>query len=65
MEIDEQELNNYRITIHNNTLTSMQVFIEAAEKFGYEFTEEEQVAFWIIFSHYNSGPREESKRVQL
>jgi len=35
---------NYRVTIHNNTVTSMQVFIEAAEKFGYEWETAEDKA---------------------
>jgi len=41
VEIDEQEMQNYRVTIHNNTVTSMQVFIDAAERFDYEFEREE------------------------
>ena len=40
--IDDQEMQNYRVTIHNNTVTSMQVFIEAAEKFGYEWDKEDE-----------------------
>jgi len=40
--IDEQEIQNYRITIHNNTITSMQVFIEASEKFDQQFEDEEK-----------------------
>lgn len=44
VEMDEQELNNYRVTIHNNTLSMMQVFIEAAEKYNFEFTDEEKVS---------------------
>jgi len=43
IEMDQQEFENYRITIHNNTLTSMQVFIEAAEKFGLSFSEDEKI----------------------
>jgi len=39
--VDEQEIWNYKTTIHNNTLNSMQVFLEAANKFGYRFKNEE------------------------
>jgi len=39
--IDEQEMQNYRVTIHNNTVTSMQVFIDAAERFQYDWEREE------------------------
>jgi len=27
VEMDQQEINNYKITLHNNTLTSMQTFL--------------------------------------
>jgi len=40
IELDEQEIFNYRTTIHHNTLTSMQVFIDAAEQFGIPFEDE-------------------------
>jgi hypothetical protein len=43
VEMDEQEIHNYKITLHNNTLTSMQTFLEAAKKFGYDLTDEEKV----------------------
>eukprot|EP01114_Cavostelium_apophysatum_P002008 TRINITY_DN1175_c0_g1_i1.p1 TRINITY_DN1175_c0_g1~~TRINITY_DN1175_c0_g1_i1.p1 ORF type:complete len:367 (+),score=130.25 TRINITY_DN1175_c0_g1_i1:251-1351(+) len=42
VEMDEQEKQNYRVTIHNNTVTSMQTFVEAAEKFGYDWNTEEE-----------------------
>eukprot|EP01117_Protostelium_nocturnum_P012022 TRINITY_DN43_c1_g1_i1.p1 TRINITY_DN43_c1_g1~~TRINITY_DN43_c1_g1_i1.p1 ORF type:complete len:367 (-),score=122.72 TRINITY_DN43_c1_g1_i1:61-1161(-) len=31
VEMDEQEVNNYRENLHNNTVSSMQTFLEAAE----------------------------------
>lgn len=40
--LDEQEINNYKVTLHNNTLTSMQTFLEAAKNFGYTFSNEEE-----------------------
>jgi len=40
--LDKQEINNYKITLHNNTLTSMQTFIEAAKKFGFAFEPEDK-----------------------
>jgi len=40
--LDEEEIQHYRVTIHNNTVTSMQVFVEAAEKFKVEWESSEQ-----------------------
>lgn len=31
VEMDDQELNNYRENLHNNTVSSMQTFLEAAD----------------------------------
>ncbi len=44
VDIDQQEINNYKITLHNNTLTSMQTFLEAARKFGYPLQTDEEKA---------------------
>lgn len=44
VQMDQQELNLYRVNLHNNTLASMQVFMEAAEKFGFTWDEEEKVS---------------------
>jgi hypothetical protein len=32
VEMDEAELLNYKVNLHSNTVTSMQVFIEAADR---------------------------------
>lgn len=42
VQMDEQELQNYRVTIHNNTVTSMQTFLEAADKFNFTFDKEDE-----------------------
>jgi hypothetical protein len=43
LDADGQEIQNYKVTLHNNTITSMQVFVEAAEKFGFHFASEDLV----------------------
>jgi len=53
IEIDEQELLNYKTTIHHNTLTSMQVFIEAAERFNLEFENETEKEFAKTVKDFN------------
>ena len=42
VEMDEQELHNYRVNLHNNTVTSMQVFVEAADRLGLTAWENEE-----------------------
>lgn len=51
LDADSQEIQNYKVTLHNNTVTSMQVFVEAAEKFGYKFDDADKV-FRFIFSTF-------------
>jgi len=42
VEMDEEEINNYRENLHNNTVSSMQVFLEAAETLKIGEWEKEQ-----------------------
>jgi GTPase SAR1 family protein len=41
MELSEEDYKLYKQTLHSNTIESMQAFIEASKKFGYNFTPEE------------------------
>lgn len=43
MELSEEDYKLYKQTLHSNTIESMQAFIEASKKFGYNFTPEESV----------------------
>lgn len=57
VQMDQAELNLYRVNLHNNTLASMQVFMEAAERFGLGWSQEERVCSTSFHSHWKNLPR--------
>jgi hypothetical protein len=38
----------YKLTLHQNAVSSMQTFLDAAQKFGYSFTADEKVRAVLI-----------------